>query len=324
MNRRRLVLVAGAVLLLIIILWFYAGQVATRHARRAVDDALMQAGLAGTVTYDTIHASPFGTVQLDHVAITLPGGTAITTRRLILSGLQLRDGMLNGVHLEASDLTIPLLDLVRQGINVGSPSGFATTLLGTGITVEQGQAAIDYRFDENDRVLSFSTTGQMSGIGGWSFSTRLVDVDPRWIEMLRPIAGLAMGQAPNGLAELAVAGSLAPPRLKQLTWSLNNTPLWNRLQLVPDTSIPTREESDPRSEEAQIASTFMKAGVAASEARNNAKMLARWERKGGTLSFTTDIDTPLPLVSSGGLLGIQPAFPSAEGFVARSHGSFSD
>ncbi|MGI4798003.1 MAG: hypothetical protein ACRYG8_28930 [Janthinobacterium lividum] len=289
-----------------------------------MDDALMQAGLAGTVTYETIHASPFGTVRLDHVAIALPGRTAVTTGQLVLSGLQLRDGVLYGVHLEASDLSIPLLDLVRQGINVGSSSGLATTLLGTGITVEQGQAAIDYRFDENDRELSFSTTGRMAGIGGWSFGTRLVNVDPRWIEMVRPVTGLMMGQISNGLAELAGSGSLPPPRLKQLTWSLNDAPLWNRLQLVPGTPVPERQSSDPLPDEAQAARAFMAAGVPASKAREDAKTLAQWERKGGTLSFATDIEAPLPLINSGGLLGIEPAFPSAEAFVARSHGNFSD
>lgn len=294
--------------------------VAQHHASAVAKDRiatfLSSIGLSSSVTYEGISASPFGTATLSKVTLKVPGqGTVARIGSLDISGIDTKGDMLLGVKLAARSIDVPVLQIARN--NRGAT--FAAELLGYGYTSLKGNIAIAVRFDDTDRTLGLTISGNSADLGSLSGSVKLGSVNPSLVSIL--MAAAAMSQQANPMALMlegqAVEQKAIGATLVNGYFDLNMRGFIDRSRALPKTAIPRDGGAAGSSERFGAEALLVQAGLDQEKAKAIETAGDRF-LAGDSLQFRTNIDQPLALFHNSGLFG-SPAFAfnsSAEFVVA--------
>lgn len=288
---RKLILAGGAGVALFIGLgWAIIGYEASKIADDKIQTALRQAGLSSYIKYNSVSASPFGSVTLHDVRVFLSRTTtpSLKIASLSVNGLSSTTTLPPALSIDAQGIDCPLNNV--STFTGGAINGLALQSLG--YTSVVGDVALSYK-TSGDRI-SVKSSSDFTQMGGWNMAFTLNHVPP---QALASLAALATGFTEQNIMMLLQTGSqLNAVELQKASLTLDNAGLVKRAKAVPDTAFPQVNTVAPK----------------------DAPPLSRWEQQGGTLSITAQ--QPIPLMHTGfaGYPALSPALFDLNSFIAAT------
>lgn len=291
-RRRTYFLLAGlAGLVLCLLAYWIAAQQATAAARVQVADALDRFGLRGMVLYDTLTATPFGSVTLHGVSLRL-GPLLVPATSLEISGISTSQDRFTGGTFALQGARLPMVAIVR---NEELP--WAGQLLGLGFVNPSVDATARIRIDDSAQTADVSLQLSSGAMGSARLSGTLGGLGSTQTEGL--LAGL--GQAISGQEQNAYGTfdlmTQEAALLSAISWKggsleLDDAPLHQRAAAIPATAVP---EEAPAGDEASAAPFPFAQFMPPDQAEQAQATLAHWMSQGGTLVVKSAPEVPVPL-----------------------------
>jgi hypothetical protein len=269
-ERRQMALVAlGTLVVCCGVVFALAQRQANAVARAEVPRFLARHGLQRAITYQSIAASPFGSVTLNGVVVHA-GPTPIAVASLTIRNVIMGPQGARRATLSFNRAVAPLLELARTQ---DAPL-LLHSLLGLGFTAVFVNGTVDVAIDDARRTAEMTVSAQAADIGTLHAHASLGGIDAARFDRLLSPAG-SSAQATHGLT-LAAADI-----------SLDDAPLFARAQRVPDASIPDEAGNFtpiPPEDAADFAG-FVPPG----------DIVQAWLAHGGALTIKVNPPTPIPL-----------------------------
>ena len=299
-RRQRLVLAGGAAtVVLVAIIWFIAQVHATSLARSKVPLMLAQAGLAGSLSYGSISATPFGTVTLDHVGLRsnrlFVPAEWVRLDRYDLGPDGLRDFSMN-VHQAAVPMSA-LRDII--------PPPLSRILAGLGVVTPKLDIRIGLSGSDGPGTLLISSNIRSSEIGSFSVRVHLNGVDTARLGSVAALMAAQRGNASmafemeNSRALQASLLSLMTLAIQAGEVEIDDSPLMSRAQGVPET--PTPSDTTNNSGKAMIENIARSAANVVPPNRSDAvrQIVSDWLNKGGHITVKVAPPVPVTLFRTG-------------------------
>ena len=278
--------------------WFYAKREAKIAVENEVESFLIKNGLKPYITYDDITASPFGTAELTNLSVRSPQGARVLSIRSIkFSDTKIKRDIILSANITATELEIPLLDIVRSEPGSGIPSEPILQILGMGYSTLSGNFSYQWNFEESRQILSVEAKGDFRDLGGFDWSLKLGGVS----------SGLMSYQSPNmqslrgnlwqsAMTEFLKAQGLNFITLNELRFKLSDDGFFKRTKNFTDNNIP-KESSLSETQNNNAYTNLVSAGVLPSDAKSTIEAVNNWLLRGGSIRLETNLTQPLPLFS---------------------------
>ncbi|MGO2957774.1 MAG: hypothetical protein ACTIDN_01885 [Acetobacter sp.] len=292
--RYRTVFIGGGVGLIVLagVGWGVVRHEASTIADKKVQDFLTQSGLSPYVKYESVSATPFGSVTLHNVQVQFAraGSPPLKIGALSASGLSSSSTLPNSLDLTASDIDCPLNDVGTYTGGTFRGEGLRTL----GYTHVTGNASLSYTL--SGQTLRFASQSDFDKIGGWTVNFDLGGVP---VEQLKALSGMVQNNPEQSfLMLMQLASQSNSAVLNSASLKLDNSGLVERAQAVPNTQFP-QTETVP----------------------DAASPLEKWTIQGGKLTVTAQPQQPLPVMTQGflGQPTLNPAFNTLRQFIAATH-----
>jgi len=330
-NKTTILVAGGAVAALALVVGggAFAWWTATKEARDRIDAFLIRSNLVNVVSYDSVSATPFGTVKVSDLRVTVAPGAEIRIGKVKLADLSFDGNRLESAEVEADGISIPVKELAKTRAQF---MPWLRELVGLGYDNLKGSISAEIQFDDDDKRLQISLEGEGDDAGSWSVRTSLANVSPAGMDALSALitdpaslAGAAfrsvLGAPPASIAEIQIG---------EIKGSLDNGELHAREKAIPDRALPP-DLGTPEVIEWIPEEQLVRAGMVPSAAKDTRTSVIRWMQNGGKVTFATDIKKPVPLYKGGSrgdsdplriLLGqnqAEFAFPTLAAFVAATN-----
>jgi len=312
LGRKHAAIGIAAVILLAGIGWFAAGHYATRTARDEIDGFLIRNNLKSVISYGDISATPLGKATITDVSVKV-GNIPIKCDTVTLSGVDTNHDTPRSANVTLSGINVPVLDLARTGVQPAIP------LAKLGYQSMRGRLNLSYDLS-NKGKLTVKTHGEDSQAGSWDMTLNLSGIEPDALATLAAIPMVLTGQSNEMNLWRRLETTAMNAKLADLELSLNDSGIHDRMQKLPDESIPASGNSSKANQGMALNETsLVKAGMAPSGAREIVTKISGWTEKGGDISLSTGLDRPIALMRPDGMRGgTQPAFDSLESFLVAT------
>jgi hypothetical protein len=280
--------------------WLLARQEAIYSARREVPAVLARLGLAGTISYTDLTASPFGSVTLEHVTWR-DGPQLVPIDSVTVSNVaQAPSGLRRGT-LRVKGMAIPIVPM-RENL----PPGIGNTLLGLGYIAPRTDLDASLDLDDASRMLSADINARAADLGSAVIHLRLSGITTA---VLAPLAaayaqkfGLQSDQrfGPEGMFAMQTAlETLTRLALVEASITLDDGPFAARAVAVPAQSMPDESASPDEQERAQRFLTGLVGLVAPDDEAAAQQAAQSWLKDGGRLVISVDPTSPVGLFTAG-------------------------
>lgn len=319
-NRKKLTIGLAAFAVVLGGGWMFAKHQANTIAKDKIDGILIRYNLKGTVAYDDISGSPFGSATLSGVRVTTSPSTTIKAGSLTISDIEMKGDMIQSLSLAAKSVEVPLLAIARD-------SRRDVTLydaIGMGYTTLSGNVDVSARFDDQKGVLAFDTSGEASDAGSWKFKLKLGGLNSGTLNALYGMSQATGGDA--GLGLLAIAGvgfqALGQLSLSEASLTLDNSGYFKRSKDIPSADIPMDEGVVVSRVLAIDETELVRGGMSPSEAQAAREAVGGWMKKGGTLRLDSNLTQPVSLFKRGSMFS--PTFDSLTEYLMVTKSKISN
>lgn len=314
-NQKKLLIAAGVAVVLIGGGWTFAKYKATSVAKDQIDGYIIRHNLGGQVSYEGLSASPFGSVTLSGVRMTVSPANNVTIGSLDISNVEMKYDQIRSISISARDIQIPLLAIVKEDL---VREELIRNLIGEGYVTLTGSASSSMRYDDQRGTLALETAGDIQDVGSWKEKVSFANVDPSAMNALYGLANAP--KVTNDLATLGTLGlalqGLASLSLAEAELSVDNSGIHKRTLDIPGDALPPDATATVDVISAKDEMALVRAGMTPSEAHDTSKAAETWLQKGGTLKLATHLSQPLPLFRNGNISS--PAFDNPLGFLAAA------
>ncbi|MFS2013399.1 hypothetical protein ACCD06_26635 [Azospirillum sp. CT11-132] len=301
--------------------WVLAKQHATAQARDLVDGFLIREGLNGRVSYADLSASPFGSVSLLGVTVTLSPDAVVRATSVDVSDIALQNGEVRKARLSASDADVPVLAMARA--NRYNP--VLRDLVSLGYTSLRGDVSLLLDYDDQRQSLFVETSGSVRDAGGWNARLRVEGVDPAMVATARRLASGSFNPLELMGAATQNMDMLFRVALAEADVTVDNSGVRRREREIVATDFPPKEDPSAQRRPPLDPTALIRAGMAPEAARMSAVAMGNWVKDGGKLRVATGLPRPVPMFKRGGPFSpIEPIFDSPEGFLAVTKATISN
>ncbi len=302
--------------------WVLARQHATAQARDLIDGFLIREGVSDKVTYADISASPFGSVSLLGVTMTLSPDVVFRATSVDVSDIAFQGGELRKARVSISSADVPVLAMARAD-RYNQALRAAVSL---GYTSLRGDVSLLLDYDDQRQSLLLETSGTVGDAGGWTARVRVEGIDPSIVSMARRMAS---SRDVNPLAFMGSAmqnmDMLFRIALAEADVTIDNSGIRRREREIVATDVPRTGEASAQRHPPLDPTALIRAGMTPEAARMSATAAGVWMKDGGRLRMVTGLARPLPLFKRGnGFAPILPAFDTTESFLTMTKATISN
>lgn len=319
-NRKKLTIGLAAFAVVLGGGWMFAKHQANTIAKDRIDGFLIRYNLKGTVAYDDVSGSPFGSATLSGVRVTTSPSTTIKAGSLTISDIEMKGDMIQSLSVAAKSVEVPLLAMARDSRRDAT----LHDAIGLGYTTLTGNVDVSARFDDQKSVLSFDTSGEARDAGSWKLKLKLGGLNSGTLNALYGMSQATGGDA--GLGLLAVAGmgfqALGQLTLAEASLTVDNSGYFKRSQDIPSADIPVGEGASAARALAVDETELVRGGMSPSEAQATREAVEGWMKKGGTLRIESNLTQPVALFKRGSLFS--PTFDSLAEYLMLTKSKISN
>ena len=294
-QRKRLVFGGGiAVIVLLVALWFVAQLHATSVARAQIPVFLARAGLASTVSYHSISASPFGSVKLEGVGFR-SGRLLIPIESVTLDRYTAGAAGLRDLAVTVRQASVPLSSL-RNIL----PPPLVNTLAGLGIIKPMIDADLDCSVDEGTGTLLASSTIDSNDFGRIATHLKLGGANSA---TLGNVLTLLLAQTENVRTMYSplneqkleqAAASLTTTTLLSGDMTIEDSPLAARAHDIPAISTPSDVQDAADTMISRLSSNIGNV-VRPDRTEDVKQIVSKWLDHGGRITFKSEPAAPFSL-----------------------------
>lgn len=301
--------------------WTLAKRHATAQARDLVDGFLIREGLNGRINYADLSASPFGSVSLQGVTVTLSPDAVVRAASVDVSDIALQNGEIRKARLSASGADVPVLAMARAD----RYNHALRDMVSLGYTSLRGDVSLALDYDDQRQSLSLETSGTVRDAGGWSARLRMEGIDPAMVATARRLASGNFNPLELMGAAAQNMDMLFRVALAEADVTVDNSGIRRRERDIVATDVPQKQDPSARQALPLDPTALIRAGMAPEAARTSAAAVDAWAKDGGKLRVATGLSRPMPVFKRGaGFAPILPVFDSPEGFLAVTKATVSN
>jgi hypothetical protein len=323
-HKRKLVIGAAALLLLTGAGYGLAKHQATIAAKARIDGFLAQTGLATSLTYTDISASPFGSAVLSGVTVKWPSREIVAKiSSLTVSGIRTDNDALLAANVAADGFEVPVLGLARQYRD----TPIVSDAVGLGYTVLRGNLRLDVRFDEDKQTFSLTTSATVRDLGSLDLNSTFGGVNSSVVGWLVAMSQSGRQMNPGAFNRMAGQYGLMQATLVDAALTIDNRGWFERLHEITDSNMPPdgTPSASSSSDDDATETDLLRAGMDPSDAMAAAKAASKWSTVGGRLQITTRISDPIPLMKSSEYFGLPVLnFDSVPEFIVLTKAKLSN
>ena len=317
--------------------WLYATHQATIIAKNQIDNFIDSSGLASYLTYRSVSASPFGSATLYGVSLSDGNDINITVGAVGISSITKSGGQVTGAKISFKGFSIPALKIMRADFSSQSftyalnAPALLMDFVNLGYTEITGSATFSVH-PSGENSYHLESSGSIDDAGRWSISTDLGNVPSNLVASIQQISTNA--SATTLSSALPALQSLTNINLIGAKLTINDKQFQDR-----NGSLTWRASPSDTQDRAFLpidGDAMVQNGMSTDTAKQIIKTLTNWENNGGTLTVSTNLAQPLPLLateadSDNSYMGTldsgfgipQPTITSVEDFLVKTNAQIS-
>lgn len=288
---------------------FVEDQSTARLVKAELDQALINSGLAGYLSYGGITASSKGDVVITDVRFHMAPATSMTIDEIKVSGLKKKNGFILAADVELKGVSAPILKMAQQKWGYPDIQGLAAL----GYETINADIFLHAALDDVKGVINCRTTGMVRDLGGWSIDLDLGGVDMKIVSEARQMSG----QGDEAVASIMHLGEMMSGALTLIGAKvvLDNSGLIARMNAMPDEATPVDDDSEIVVSVDQLEN----AGLNSVLANRIVNDFDQWVNAGGEIIVSTNMRKPILLMDGRYPEAERPNFRSLEEFLAKTN-----